>query len=562
MSKELQEMTRDNNNQSNPSAGFSEQVQANQQSRASESKSQYDFIVCGPGSCNSMVPSFKKEYTVGSKLATFGRPAMLMALFATTLCAPSIPAQTPATPVSSGTRAAVSKLIGNILVEGKAYDYDHDLADKIGPRLTGSDNYVQAVSWAVEKFNSLGLKNVHTEPFTMPALWEPEIPATGAIIAPRNQALHIYSHGWSPSTPEEGITGKVMYLSHLLPIDRLTASKDEIAGSIVLIDRSSYGGKPAIGDLIKALVLINTYSPKAVLLTGGANGTQIAGTLNIGGKLAGFPVAQIGLEDSLLIKRLLETGPVTVHFAFKNRIRPATEVQNVVAEIPGSEEPNSIVVIGGHLDSWHPGTGAQDNGTAVSTVLDIARAVQSLGRPPRRTLRFILFGGEEQGLVGSNAYAKKHLAEMPSIDAVVVSDSGSQPSNGWYLMGRNDERDALAPIESLLAGLGSNATSNDTEFLFETDHAAFDLFGVPTLVAWNKVDKYFNLHHQASDTFDSVVEADLMQGVATTAATAYAIADSAQPFAPHYTQQQVYDMLEKAGELDNYKGLKASGFVP
>jgi carboxypeptidase Q len=195
-------------------------------------------------------------------------------------------------------------------------------------------------------------------------------------------------------------------------------------------------------------------------------------------------------------------------------------------------------------------------------VLDVARAVQSLGRPPRRTMRFILFGGEEQGLVGSDAYSKKHLADMASIDAVLISDTGAQPAKGWYLMGRNDEKDALTSIEPLLAGLGSNATNNDTNFLFHTDHAAFDIFGVPTLVLWNGVDKYSKLHHQASDTFDSVVEADLMQGVATTAATAYAIADSAQPFAPHYTQPQVDDMLKKAGELDNYKALKATGFVP
>jgi carboxypeptidase Q len=489
----------------------------------------------------------------------------LTPLFATALLVPCVLAQTPVVPavsVSPETRGAVSQLIGNILLEGKAYDYDRHLADDIGPRLTGSDNYVRAVSWAVEQFNSLGLKNVHTESFTMPALWEPEIPATGAIVEPRNQALHIYSVGWSPSTPEEGITGRVMYLSQLLPIEKLVASKDKIVGSIVLIDNSSFGKNPAIGDIIKAFALIGTYNPKAVLMIGSAKGTQNAGSLGLNGELSAFPVAQIGLEDSLLIKRLLDKGPVTVHFAFKNRISHATEVQNVVAEIPGREEPKSVVIVGGHLDSWHPGTGAQDNGTGVSTVLDVARAVQSLGRPPRRTMRFILFGGEEQGMVGSNAYTKKHLSEMTLIDAVLISDLGAQPSKGWYLMGRNDEKDALTSIEPLLAGLGSNATNNDTEYIFDTDHAGFDVFGVPTLVLWNEVDKYFKLHHQASDTFDSVVEADLMQGVATTAATAYAIADSAQPFAPHYNQAQVEDMLKKADELDNYKALKVAGLVP
>ena len=496
----------------------------------------------------------------------------LTTLFAAALLAPCAFAQSPSAPaatpaaapagVSPETRAEVTKLIGDIMVDGKAYEYDRHLADDIGPRLTGSDNYVHAVSWAVEQFKTLGLKNVHTEPFTMPALWEPEVAATGDIVAPRNQMLHIYSAGWSPSTPADGITGKVFYLAHLLPVDQLTAMKDKIAGSIVLVDNASFGEKPPIGDLIKGLALLNTLGPKAVLTTGSANGTQNAGSLSFNGELAAFPVAQVGLEDVLLIKRLLEAGPVTVHFAFQNRIRPATEVNNVIAEIPGRDDPKSIVIVGAHLDSWHPGTGAQDNGTGVATVLDVARAVQALGRPPRRTMRFILFGGEEQGLVGSDAYSRKHLADMPSIDAVLISDTGAQPSKGWYLMGRDDEKADLAPMEPLLAGLGSNGTSSVTEFLFETDHAGFDIFGVPTLVLWNNVDKYFKLHHQASDTFDSVVEADLTQGVATTAATAYAIADSAQPFAPHLTQPQVDEMLKKAGELDNYKALKAAGFVP
>ena len=471
-------------------------------------------------------------------------------------------AQAPAISVSPETRAAVTRLIGDVMVNGKAYDYDRHLADNIGPRLTGSDNYVHGVSWAVDTFKSLGLKNVHTESFTMPHLWEPETPAVGNIIAPRNQALHIYSAGWSPSTPADGITGNITYLPHFLPAEKLVDMKDKIAGEIVLIDNASFGEKAAIGDLIKGLMTLNTLAPKAVLLTGSANGTQNADALGLNGELSAFPVAQIGLEDELLIKRLLETGPVTVHFSFKNRVRPATEVNNVIAEIPGREDPNSIVIVGAHLDSWHPATGAQDNGTGVATVLEVARAVQALGRPPRRTMRFILFGGEEQGLVGSNNYSKKHLADMPSIDAVLISDTGGQPSKGWYLMAREDEKDAIANIEPLLAGLGSNKTSTDTDFIFETDHAGFDVNGVPTLVLWNGVDKYFKLHHQASDSFDSVVQPDLTQGVATTAATAYAIADSAEPFAPHDTPAQVEDMLKKAGEYENYKSLKAAGFVP
>ncbi len=470
-------------------------------------------------------------------------------------------AQTPP-PVSPETRATITKLVGDILVNGQAYEYDRQLADTIGPRLTGSANYVHAVDWVQQQFKSLGLANVHTESFSMGALWEPETPATGQILEPRNQTLHIYSAGWSPSTPDAGVTAKVVYLTALLPTEKLEETKAALTGNIVLIDNASLGEHPTIGDLIKAFTLLNTLKLQGILLTGQTNGGENATSITFGGHVANFPVAQIGREDSLLIKRMLDKSPVTVHFAFKNRIRPATEVNNVVAEIPGREEPNSIVIVGAHLDSWHPGTGAQDNGTGVATVLETARAIQSLNRPPRRTLRFILFGGEEQGLVGSTAYAKKHASEMSNIDAVLISDTGAQPSKGWYLMGREDEKQALTNVEPLLDGLGAGATSPDTDFLFETDHAGFDVQGVPTLVLWNSIDKYLRLHHQASDSFDSVIQADLNQGVAVTAATAYAIADSAQPFAPHLDTAGVQEMLKKAKELDNYIALKSLDWVP
>ncbi|HMH16338.1 MAG TPA: M28 family peptidase [Edaphobacter sp.] len=463
--------------------------------------------------------------------------------------------------VSPETRAAVRQLVGDIIVNGKAYDYDRQLADNIGPRLTGSDNYVHAVSWATEQFNSLGLVNVHTEPFTMPALWEPEVLATGRITSPRLQTLHIYSTGWSPSTPEGGVKGQVVYASQLTN-EALDAQKDKIRGAIVLVDNSSFGADPTFSKILKALDHLYELGPQAVLFNASTDGTESATSLTFDGSLARLPIGQIGVEDELLIKRLLEQGPVTVEFSFKNRVRPATQVNNVVAEILGIERPNEVVIVAGHLDSWHPATGAQDNGTGVSTVIDVARAVKALGRPPRRTMRFILFGGEEQGIIGSTSYVRRHLADMPNIAAVLISDTGAQPAKGWYVMGRDDETKALENIEPLLSGLGSDKTTPSVEFLFQTDHISFDLLGVPTLVLWNSTDKYFKLHHKASDSFDAVVQADLTQGVATTAVTAYAIADSAQPFASHFTPKQVEDMLKEAKQYDDYQFFKSAGVFP
>jgi len=177
-------------------------------------------------------------------------------------------------------------------------------------------------------------------------------------------------------------------------------------------------------------------------------------------------------------------------------------------------------------------------------------------------MRFILFGGEEQGILGSTAYVRQHRNEMANIDAVLISDTGAERAKGWYVMGRNDEQKTIADIEQLLTGLGSDQTTPSVEFLFQTDHISFDLLGVPTLVLWTDTEKYFKLHHKASDSFDSVVQADLNQGVATTAVTAYAIADSAQPFAPHYTPAQVEQFLKDANQWNDYVVFKNAGIFP
>jgi carboxypeptidase Q len=133
--------------------------------------------------------------------------------------------------VSPETRIAVRQLVGDILVNGKAYDYDRELADGIGPRLIGTPNYNKSVTWAVEQFRALGLKNIHTESFKMPASWEPETPAHGRITAPREHDLHIFSAGWSPSTPEGGISGQVVYLKTIPTEAQLPAERARVAGS-------------------------------------------------------------------------------------------------------------------------------------------------------------------------------------------------------------------------------------------------------------------------------------------------------------------------------------------
>jgi carboxypeptidase Q len=488
-------------------------------------------------------------------------------LAATLLCGAAIlvSAQSSATSSSSSispeTREAVRQLIGDSVLNGKAYEYDGYLADMIGPRLTGSANFMRAAQWAEQQFQALGLANVHTEEWTIPATWEPEGPAVGHIVSPVDHVLHVYPVGWSPSTPAGGVSGNVVYIQSLAP-DALDAQKAQIAGAIALVDAASRGPKPTIQSILSGYDRLISLSPAAIVTSGIANGAESQGAMSFSGKITAVPVAQVGLEDSLLIKRLLAHAPVSMQFSFTNRLRTDQKIPNVVAEIPGSEFPDQVVLIGAHLDSWEPGTGAQDNGTGAASVLEAARAIKALNRPPRRTIRFVLFSGEEEGLLGSVAYVRQHTGDLAKIDAVLITDSGAEPAKGWSLEGREDEKSSLVAIGPVLAGLGADGISSDTGDIFSTDHAGFDVSGVPSLVLWTGRDKYTTLHHKASDTFDSVVEKDLTQGATVVTVTAYAIADSREAFAAHASADQVKAMLEKSGDWDGYVYLRKSGALP
>jgi carboxypeptidase Q len=471
------------------------------------------------------------------------------------------PATSSASPISPETREAVRQLIGDSILNGKAYEYDGYLADMIGPRLTGSANFMRAAQWAEQQFQALGLANVHTEEWTIAATWEPDGPAVGHIVSPVDHVLHLYSVGWSPSTPAGGMTGNVAYIQSLAP-EALDAQKAQISGAIALIDRGSYGPRITVEGLLTGYEHLMSLSPAAIVTTGIANGAESQGALSFTGKISAVPAAQVGLEDSLLIKRLLARGPVSMQFSFTNRIRSDVKIPNVIAEIPGNQRPDQVVLVGAHLDSWHPGTGAQDNGTGAASVLEAARAIKALNRPPQRTIRFVLFGGEEEGLLGSSAYVRQHTDDLAKIDAVLITDSGAEPAKGWFLMGREDERNAVAGLGPLLAGLGADGISSDTGTIFQTDHAAFDMVGVPTLVLWTGEEKYATLHHKASDTFDSVVDKDLTQGATAVSVTAYAIADNREELAPHLSPDEVRAMLEKFGDWDGYTYLKKAGVLP
>ncbi|MGO9405404.1 MAG: M28 family peptidase, partial [Terriglobales bacterium] len=302
-----------------------------------------------------------------------------------------------------------------------------ELADGIGGRLTASPAYVRATEWAAAKFRSYGIENVRLEPFTIPAGWQRGT-ATGAMLSPLSRPLHMASLGWAPSTPPGGVQGTVVMVADIGP-DVLKSRKDELRGKIVFLDTARINADGYAKTLAKreaAWPIFQKAGVLAVLMPDREKNNVLNAHAGVwGAKLLPLPAAEIGMEDAQLIQRELERGPVTIQLAIENKISGETTVNNVIAEIQGSERPKEWILIGAHLDSWDFGTGAQDNGTGAVSVLEIARAIKLLAKAPRRSIRFALWGGEEEGLLGSYAYTQAHQSELDQCIAVLNTDNGA-----------------------------------------------------------------------------------------------------------------------------------------
>jgi hypothetical protein len=422
-----------------------------------------------------------------------------------------------------------------------------ELADGIGGRLTASPAHVRSTEWAVAKFRSYGIENVRLEPFTIPAGWQRGT-ASGSMLAPMSRPLNLASLGWAPSTPPGGVQGTMAIVADVGP-EVLRSREDELRGKIVLLDTAKIyadGYGKAIPKVEAAWSAFQKAGVLAVILADRERSNVLNAHDGLwGARLLPLPAAEVGMEDSKLIQREMEHGPVTIQFTIENKTSGETTVNNVVAEIRGSERPDEWILIGGHLDSWDFGTGAQDNGTGAVSVLEVARALMALGKAPRRSVRLALWGGEEQGLLGSYAYTQAHKKELDKCVAVLNTDNGAGHPKGWKVEGREDLRKAMQPLsDGLLKGLDGGDLSLDTTY--DTDHGPFMLQGIPALDLSVDMTHYFEIHHKSSDTLDKVDALDFKGGEAIVAVTAYAIAQRETPIALHIDHDAVGEIVKKA----------------
>ena len=417
-------------------------------------------------------------------------------------------------------REAAARIAGDILVNARAMATLVDLTDSCGPRLTGTGGYTKASAWALAQFRSVGV-DAALETFTLDHAWSPG-GAAGRILAPVERPIHVASFGLSPGTPASGLRGLLVKLDDVSP-SALASRGDAVKGKIAYFARRLLWKEWATHPMQR----LADAGAIAVLVSGGRPNDAVDRIVCRGpnDSVCTRPTFVVGLEDAASLDRLLTTGQVSLEVSSTAVIGGAVESANVIAEIRGRELPDESVLLGAHLDAWDLATGAQDDGSGVVQVIEAARALRALSVPPRRTVRFALWGGEEQDFIGSRAYAAAHANEMDRVVAYLNSDNGAGSPIGWAVGGgREDIVAAARPLAStFLSGLGADTV--ESSMVCDSDDCPFWTRGVPTLSLEVDMSEYMSVHHLSSDTIDKVKPGALTEGAAVMAITAYALAE-------------------------------------
>jgi hypothetical protein len=424
------------------------------------------------------------------------------------------------------------RLIDHVLANSQAWNHLEHLTDQIGPRLSGSANAEKAVRWTTSQFREWGI-DVRNEPVMVPH-WVRGV-ERGRLVS-HDQPLVLTALGGSIATPAGGITADVVEVTSYEELEKLGRAK--IADRIVYYHASfdmalveSGRAFEAYGKAVQFRGLgasrAAEYGAVAAIIRSVATASLRSphtGSMRYDEKQPKIPAAALSTEDGDLVHRLLARGDrVRMHLTLTPRTLPDARSANVIAEIRGSEHPEEIVLIGGHLDSWDLGTGAIDNGSGCAMIMEAMRVMKELGLKPKRTIRAVLYMNEENGLRGGRQYfanaAKRE--ELHRHIAAIESDAGAAPPTGFittYTDVENLERrmrvlNRIAPIRFT----SSKHTGADTSPLIDAGIPGFGLVPDPR--------HYFDYHHSAADTLDKVEPKALAQNTAALAGLAWVLAN-------------------------------------
>jgi carboxypeptidase Q len=425
------------------------------------------------------------------------------------------------------------------LADNYAYHQVQHLTENIGPRLSGSPEAQAAVDYVAAELRQLGL-DVQLEEVKVPH-WvrgaeTAELVKYAGQAPASTQKIVLTALGGSSATAAEGLTADLIVVNNFDELNSL--GRERVAGKIVLFNEIFDKQKAAAGLAFLSYgeaVRYRVEGPKAAADLG-AVAALVRSVGNADYRLphtgysapAGIPAAAVTAEDAILIADLASQGRVRMHLTLTPQKLPDVTSYNVIADLKGSEHPEQIVIVSGHLDSWDLGTGAIDDGAGVVIAMEAAEILEKLHLRPKRTLRVIAWMDEENGGAGSQTYAKDHLNDFPRHVAAIESDSGAAHPLGFSIRMSAAATDLLRPVTKVLESFGATALE-PSSYPPGADIAALSDAGVPALGLNQDGRDYFNYHHSAADTLDKIVPGELRENAAAMAVMAYALTNMKNP---------------------------------
>ena len=457
-------------------------------------------------------------------------------------------------PLATKYKPTADKLIAASLADTDGYANLTYLCDHIGKRISGSEPLARAIVWAAELMKREGLANVHTQTATVPHWVRGQ--ESGGIVTPVLKPFHMLGLGMSVATPAEGLTAQAVVVPDFAALDKL--GRAGVQGKIVVFNAPYKGYGQTVQYRINGASKAAAFGAVAVLvrsITPLAAQLPHTGTLEYDPAQPKIPAAAISIEDALELARLQAEGAApTVHLAMQAHLEEPVAMANVIGEIPGSEHPEQVVVLGGHIDSWDVGQGAQDDGSGIMATLAAVDVIKHSGLRPKRTIRIVFWINEENGGAGGKAYrAALTPAELKNHVAAIEMDGGAEQPIGYgfgyagaprHLRpaagGRPEDKadaslpllsvdeahslDLLRDIATLIAGpeVGAGTIRQGGG---GSDISPLMAEGVPALGEATTGAHYFDWHHTEADTLDKVDPQDFRKNIASLAVMTYILAD-------------------------------------
>ena len=430
------------------------------------------------------------------------------------------------------------KLRDRAMASDYAYEELRHLTDNIGPRLSGSTQAQKAVEWVADAMRKLGAE-VTLEKARVPhwvrGVETAELMEWPGQAAGTKQKVVLTALGGSVATPPEGITAEVVVVSNWKELRSLPAGSAK--GKILLFNHPFDKELAATGHGLEAYgqsvvyrgagpIAGATAGAAAVLVRSAGGGdyrSPHTGMTMYASGVTTIPAAAVAAEDAELLATLTREGKVTMHLTLTPQTLPDADSYNVIADWKGTEHPEQVVIVSGHLDSWDLGTGAIDDGAGVAVSMAALELMKELGVRPKRTVRMIAWMSEEEGSEGAAQYLKDHASEMANHAGAIESDLGADHPTGIYYAGKPELGQRLRPVGQVLEAIGAGSLVSAPET--GEDIAGLTEKGVPSFAPIQDSRFYFNYHHTAADTFDKIDKKHLNENAAIMTVLAYALAD-------------------------------------